>query len=426
MHIEALDTQKEQLETLTGVVLYENRLYDLPDLFPLELFEGMGSAELATGLNKFSFIVVDPDDQPIPHVTVVCQTSSKDSQTFTTDQQGGVTIELAIASIPVLLIRPEKNFWSTKILGRGPSDVPHRIILTPVELVACEKFSDLLGTPTVQDGGGVVVAIVDTGISNHKNLVNVTKRVAVVDAEVMFDDLPDGIDHGTHVAGIIGSNHPECLGQAPGAEIHSYRVCAPNSRNMTTLDVVVAITEAVESGADIINLSLGFSSDDSAIVEALEFALASGVLVVAASGNNGREIASFPARMENVVSVSAIGKIDAYPPDSEAAMTKAKEIADNYFVGNFCNSGESQIQCSAPGVGVVSTVRRDGFLPRTGTSMAAPMISGLSATILSRNRGLLGARSPDRAQKLRAMLYNECRQYGLAPANVGHGIPLVR
>lgn len=424
--IDASDTQKDALEAITGAVLYENRLYDLSDLFPLELVQNVVDAEPTPGLNKFSFVVVAPDGQPIPAVSLTCRIDRRDGPVYTSDHEGRVTVEMACASIPALVIQPVENFWPTVIYGRAPSEQPEQIILSPVELDKCERFVELLGESDVNDGKGVVIAVIDTGVAAHTNLPNVTKRLTVLNAEPVIDELPNGIAHGTHVAGIIGSNHPECLGKAPSAELHSYRVCAPNSRNMETLDVVSAITEAVESGADIINLSLGFDDEDAAIVDAVEFALMSGVVVIAASGNKGLDSASFPARMKNVVSVSAIGKVDAYPHGSQAALTRAKEQVGEYFVGSFCNTGDGQIQCSAPGIGIVSTVGMDGFLPCSGTSMAAPIISGLGAAILSRHIESLGARSVERAQKLMAMLYTTCKSHGLTPANVGLGIPSVR
>lgn len=342
------------------------------------------------------------------------------------DESGRATVEVALAYIPQINIRPAKGYWPVTLRSRNWSATTEHVALTAIDLDKHERYTELLGHPEAADGKGVKVAVIDTGVAQHRDLQSVVERMVVLGGKVVTDTLPDGIDHGTHVAGIIGGSNAAARGHAPAAELYSYRVCEPGRRRMSTLDVVVAIGHAVANGIDIINLSLGFDSSDDAIVELVNFAHANGVLVVAASGNNGSCHVSFPASMPRVVAVSAIGKKDAYPPGSAASLVTAKEVAGDYFVAKFCNLSPGQIQCTAPGVGIVSTVAEDGYLAESGTSMAAPIVTGLAATLLARHLLELGPRSLERLTQLEGMLYTRCNQVGLHVDHVGRGIPSVR
>ena len=120
---------------------------------------------------------------------------------------------------------------------------------------------------------------------------------------------------------------------------------------------------------------------------AVEEAHESGLIVVAAAGNDGRAPVAFPADLPDVVAVSALGRTGTFPRTAGGAAERrgpyGRDGAD--FVAAFSNVGA--IDVTAPGVGIVSTVP-GGYLDLDGTSMACPFVTGILARTLSGSRRL--------------------------------------
>jgi subtilisin family serine protease len=143
-------------------------------------------------------------------------------------------------------------------------------------------------------------------------------------------------------------------------------------------DVANAIRYAVDNGAQIINMSFGkdWSPNKGIVDEAMKYADAKGVLLVHAAGNDGEDLAiqsNFPtpvlldrSRVRNWIEVGATSWRGA---DSLAA--------------SFSNYGRQQVDVFAPGEDILSTVPGDEFERQSGTSMAAPVVSGLAALIMA-------------------------------------------
>jgi thermitase len=129
--------------------------------------------------------------------------------------------------------------------------------------------------------------------------------------------------------------------------------------------VVDAIYLAIESGADIINLSFGLQSDEKpdSLKDALKEAKDAGVLVVAAAGNGGDDQKRYPASEGSVISVGAL------------------DVTDDNQVAGFSSHGK-WVLLAAPGVGIVSSVPGGGYATWAGTSMAAPVVSGQAALLV--------------------------------------------
>jgi subtilisin len=424
--LRASAAQKAELENNSGLILYENREYELPQLYPLDMNVYETSDEPFDGSHEFKFVIVDESNNPLSGVAVFVEHGFTFSKPVLSNDSGEVTIQFGLPVMRVLHVRPSENYWPVVLRGRSHSNEPVVIALTSIDLSNHERYVQLLGVPSPDDGSGVKIAVVDTGVSRHVDLTAVKKRYAVSKGVVEDDKLREPDWHGTHVAGIIGCSHNDVMGHAPAAEIVSYRVCPAGKRSMSTADVVVAILDAVSRNVDIINLSLGFSSSDDAITEAISYAHASGVLVVAAVGNDAKEKCSFPASVADVVAVTALGRVEAYPFGTSAFLQPIRASSGEFFTPYFANFGEAHIRCAAPGVGIVSTVNESGYLAESGTSMAAPIVSALSATLLSRNAKVLGGRTTERLSKLRDMLYTCCTRSGFRAESVGHGVPLVR
>ena len=159
------------------------------------------------------------------------------------------------------------------------------------------------------------------------------------------------------------------------------------------------IRYAAANGARVINLSLETNIDDPRMRAAVDAAAAANALVVASAGNSGLDVddhPTFPAAIPapNVVAVAATGP------------AAGRTLAD------FSNYGRLTIPVAAPGVDVISTSRTGGYEYKSGTSMAAPHVSGVAA--------LMAAVAPQlTAAELRAILLQHASRSGL-PIGAGY------
>jgi subtilisin family serine protease len=189
---------------------------------------------------------------------------------------------------------------------------------------------------------------------------------------------PDA-SHGTHVAGIIGAirgNDEGIDGVAPAVRLMVIRTVPDGDER--DKDVANAIRYAAANGAQIINMSFGksHSPDKAAVDAAVKYADSLGVLMIHAAGNDAENLAeeeNFPTpvyleggRAQNWIEVGASSWKSA---DSLAAP--------------FSNYGREQVDVFAPGVDILSTKVGGGYERNSGTSMAAPVVSGLAALIMA-------------------------------------------
>ena len=190
--------------------------------------------------------------------------------------------------------------------------------------------------------------------------------VATICTPVENANVQDDYGHGTHVAGIAAAalnNGVGIVGIAPHARIMPVKVIDQfGFANYS--DIALGIIYAADNGARVINLSLGGKPDSELLREAVDYARSRGALVVAATGNDGGAVL-YPA---------------AYDPVLAVAATDA-----NDQVAYFSNRGP-QVDVAAPGVDIYSTWPWvTGYFTKSGTSMAAPHVSGVAALIWSRH-----------------------------------------
>ena len=214
-------------------------------------------------------------------------------------------------------------------------------------------------------GGGVTVAVVDTGVSgNHPDLAGRVLKGFDMSGRTAGGDI-DTDGHGTHVAGIIAAtldNGIGIAGMAPSVKILPVRV-APDGAT-TSAVLAEGIKWAVDNHADVINLSLGGTQSDPNLDNIIQYAAAKNVVVVAAAGNErGRGNGTFyPAAYRNVM---AVGAIDI---DTDVAP--------------FSNSG-SYVDVVAPGVHILSTYIPNNYGFLDGTSMASPYAAATAAIVIA-------------------------------------------
>ncbi len=228
-------------------------------------------------------------------------------------------------------------------------------------------------------GKGVVVAVVDTGVNTAhpdlKSRVVKCKDFTNFRNPVVDGKCEDKNGHGTHVAGIIaadgGADGLGIFGMAPEASLFAFKVCSL-SGSCYADDVAMGIKVAVDGGANIINLSLGSDKFSGLISEAVNYAVAKGVLVVAAAGNDGPYLASidYPAAQKEVLAVGAFNFEYIIPNWSSRGINSA---TIPWVVE------DQDVEFTAPGVNIESTWKGGGYAVLSGTSMASPFVAGLAA-----------------------------------------------
>ncbi|MEO1022908.1 MAG: S8 family peptidase [Bacteroidota bacterium] len=187
-------------------------------------------------------------------------------------------------------------------------------------------------------------------------------------------------DHGTHVAGIVGAVRDNGLGiDGVASEVEIMALRAVPDGDERDKDVANAIRYAVENGADIINMSFGkgYSPNKAYVDEAVKFAEKKGVLLVCSAGNSALDIDeenSYP---------------DKYYADGSGTASNWITVgASSWYTGtmvsaSFSNFGNIDVDLFAPGVDIMSTIPNNQYEAFNGTSMAAPVVSGVAALILT-------------------------------------------
>jgi subtilisin len=167
---------------------------------------------------------------------------------------------------------------------------------------------------------------------------------------------------------------------------------------------------------------------DETLKRSIEEARNRGCIVIAAAGNSGKKPVTMLARYASAegFAVSAMGHKGSFPPgsieasDIQAGMWGADP---NDFVAAFSNFGED-VSLTAPGVGVISTVPNGGYRPLRGTSMAAPVVSGLVARVIQRNSPPLSpSRDRNRTGEILNRTVRSARKLGFPREREGAGMP---
>jgi subtilisin family serine protease len=220
-------------------------------------------------------------------------------------------------------------------------------------------------------GQGVRVAVLDTGLdTDHPDLAG-----AIDDARDFTGSragVEDRVGHGTHVGGTIGARRNEqgVIGVAPECRLLVAKVLGDDGAGASEW-VAAGIDWACEEGADILSLSLGSPRPDATLRDAVARAAARGKFLICAAGNTGRpNSVDYPARWPDTVAVGAVDR------DGRLA--------------SFSSQGD-EVDLCAPGADVLSTYRDGGYAKLSGTSMAAPFVTGVTALLLSKHRSQGGA-----------------------------------
>ncbi|WHH57906.1 S8 family serine peptidase [Petroclostridium sp. X23] len=291
-----------------------------------------------------------------------------------------------------------------------------------LEKLGIKQAWNYLGQEGIEPGGSrdIVVAVIDTGVDyNHPDLeANMWINTGEIPDNGIDDDNNGFIDdihgastvgnryagesgdpmddhgHGTHVAGIIASQAKNGVG---GAGI-AYNVqimaikAAQSSGSLSASDIAQAINYAVDKGADIINMSFGGYGRSVVEEDALQTAFGTSVLI-AAAGNDGTPNESVAGWIGAPMYPAAYNWVLGVMAEEPAAKSNGDYLA-SFSNWDVTPENASEYELMAPGVDIFSTLPDGRYAKWSGTSMAAPVVSGIAALVRSKfsNKSLYSSR----------------------------------
>lgn len=239
-----------------------------------------------------------------------------------------------------------------------------------------------INTPTAWDTttgtsptGAIKVAILDTGIDQaHPDL---SSKIGLQQNFTDSSTIDDLYGHGTHVSGIVAAltnNGTGVAGVCPDCRLLNGKVLNDSGSGAYSW-VSNGIIWATNSGAKVINMSLGGSVKSFTLENAVNYAWNHGVVVVAAAGNSANPSKTYPGAYKNAIAVASTNNLDQ----------------KSYF----SSYGANWVDVAAPGENIFSTFpthpykinKSLGYDFGSGTSMATPMVSGTAALIWSTGYG---------------------------------------
>ncbi|HYV18604.1 MAG TPA: S8 family peptidase [Verrucomicrobiae bacterium] len=392
-----------------------------------------GGRGRALGKVSDEVVLAAEDDAPFDLVPVIVQTYG---------DAGDVDLLLAKNHGAVVRARHSAIFGYSALVPAGSLDdlaldpKVERISLdAPVHsqldiAVRAARGGFLLDAANGDDGRGVGIALIDTGVQLHPDLVR-ARPDGLIEVEVVGREkgFADYYGHGTHVAGILNgsgldSSGPQAFrtfrGVAPGARLISLRALNPDGTG-TTSDVLRAVDWTIlhrrQYNIRVLNLSLGhpvyesFATDP--LCRAVRAATNAGIVVVVAAGNLGNVGSGFgtilsPANEPSAVTVGAmddgrtvareddvLARFSARGPSLIDHVVKPDLVAPGAFIVSLRAVGSALDVTHPETVLPTGAYRTDGDRARpgeytmfSGTSLAAPMVSGAAAVMLQREPGL--------------------------------------
>lgn len=234
---------------------------------------------------------------------------------------------------------------------------------------------DALGAATAwleSTGAGVTVAVIDSGVdASHPDLAGqVLPGIDLV--EPGGDGRTDPVGHGTTIASLIAGRHDDAdgvAGLAPEAKILPVRVLDHQNRYDDPVIVAKGVQWAVDHGARVVNLSLGGANYSPALADALDYAFARDVVVVACTGNalpNETQDVWFPAREPGVIAVAGLDRRTSRDP-----------------LWSHSRTGRATV-LTAPATDLLGARTAGAYWSVEGTSFATPLVSATAALIRAR------------------------------------------
>ena len=289
---------------------------------------------------------------------------------------------------------------------------PHEVMNTQADLDKLPEGVARIKAPEYwakgYKGKGVKIAIIDSGCQvDHPDLKDriIGGRNFTAEDGGDVDKYNDYNGHGTHVAGIIAASQDGrgIVGGAPEASLLILKAMDKKGQG-DYIGVTNAIRYATAQQVDVISMSLGGGTDYDDLHKAIDEAIAQGIIIVCAAANSGDgnpltlEYA-FPAYYTEVVSVGA-----------EEGSRQVARFSDS----------NNQVDLIAPGVNIVSTYLNSGYAALSGTSMAAPHVTGAIALLINLGMQEFGRKLTE--LELYAQLVRRAISLGLPKVVEGNGM----
>jgi len=334
----------------------------------------------------------------------------------------GYSARIPASQIAALADDPEVTHVSFDSPVKAHMDVAYKVVKADVAFVNSGGL----------DGRGVGVAVVDTGVASHPDLLRPRGSPQVVEVEVVGHEngLADYYGHGTHVAGIIDGSGAASSdrysfrtfkGLAPGSQVISIRALYPDGTGFTS-DIISGIDWAIRFktayNIRVLNLSLGHPVYESYKTDpmclAVRKAYDNGILVVVASGNNGGIGSGFgtitsPGNEPTAVTVGAMDDANTVTTTDDVLAwysSKGPSLVDYVVKPDLVAPGTSIVSLRAAGSfldtnyhnftlrisdyksGVPNPTRDGDYYVLSGTSMATPMVSAAAALLFQKEPAL--------------------------------------
>ncbi|SKB57679.1 Serine protease, subtilisin family [Lachnospiraceae bacterium] len=256
--------------------------------------------------------------------------------------------------------------------------------MDPFYAAEYQWFHDSIFTPdawTASEGEGIKVAVLDTGADmDHEDLWgSIIGNYNVLDPE---SDADDTNGHGTHIAGLIGaarSNGYGGVGAAPKAGLYIIKVA--RTERVRISDEIAGIYHAIDAGVDVINMSFGSENTSEAEEDAIDEALAAGIVVVAAAGDDADDTEHYPAAYEGVISVASSTSYYTLSSFSDYGDWVDITAPGGDFYTEEGKKVETQQEWKANGI--LSCYKNNDYVWMTGSGQAAALVSAAAALLLS-------------------------------------------
>ena len=274
--------------------------------------------------------------------------------------------------------------------GQGPTDDGLQGFAQDVDTYVSrpEKMSELHEQGI--DGRGVTVAVVDSGVARHEDFGDRIKAFKDFGSRKRAAHDPKG--HGTHVAGIILGGGDKVEGIAPGADLVACRISS-ETEAVQAVDWVIANKD--KYSIDVLNLSLGVSANPDPskdeLRKAAERAVAAGLVVVAAAGNECKggvcpSTISSPGISPDVITVGVVDDMGTASHQDDKIWEKSSQGTSMEGKPDLVAEGATVVSVLAPkSVYSERVTRGSEYLALSGSSQAAPMVTGAVALLLQVN-----------------------------------------
>lgn len=311
----------------------------------------------------------DEEDGALKNERVLIFKDSKSMEDFLSRQGKGFEVLGVIGALNAVRV----SFTDLASLLRELGDDDQQVSIFPVMIPPLPEGGVQAGAVAVGNrilewlgvdqagrnwGEGVKIAVLDTGVVPDSTMGKVSQFIDLVAPSA---DLSLQNGHGTAVASLIVGQTSEVPGIAPAAEIISVRVADDQGVSNSFL-LAQGIIEAVDAGAQLINISMGGFGSSDLLQQAVDYARERGALVIAATGNNGINLVQYPAALEWVIGVGAVDALGQHL--------------------DFSNTGYG-VDVAAPGLGVNANWMDGRLVSGSGTSFSAPIVTGVIAAVMT-------------------------------------------